>query len=213
MPCWIVAGFNHWPVGDSLYGGHEDSVWRRSCTHSQRPSQTGKQSIFVTKPSHRSVQKDYLFFLFVCFGQQDLKSLSFWKITARIYTLVESDNSRFKTEHQAANLPVLLAAQSAVLDRGLQIAGLSWSDDLPPRRVRIFSPRLLSKSEPSMCRPLHKMGGGVNDLHCYATHSRGVLKPRNSWLQQSVHHFISGHEDEQLDSRWDPGDAASPRSL
>ena len=35
-----------------------------------------------------------------------------------------------------------------------------------------------------------------------------VLKPRNSWSQQSVHHFIRGHEYEQLDSHWDPGDAS-----
>ena len=64
------------------------------------------------------------------------------------------------------------------------------------------------KSEPSMCRQLREMGGGVDDLHCCATHSRGVLKPGNSWSQQSVHHFIHGRQDEQLDSRWDPGDAS-----
>ena len=34
------------------------------------------------------------------------------------------------------------------------------------------------------------MGRGVNDLHCCATHSCGVLKPGNSWSQQSVHHCL-----------------------
>ena len=34
------------------------------------------------------------------------------------------------------------------------------------------------------------------------------LIPGNSWSQQSVHHFICGHQDEHLDSRWDPGDAS-----
>ena len=36
-----------------------------------------------------------------------------------------------------------------------------------------------------MCRQLLEMGGGVDDLHCFA----------------SVHHLIRGHQDEQLDSR------------
>ena len=87
-------------------------------------------------------------------------------------------SSRFLTGQQAANLPVLLAAWSAVLDRGRQTGGLFWSADLQPRRVHLFPPRLLSKSEASMCR--REMGGGVNDLHCCATHSWGVLKPGNS---------------------------------
>ena len=30
-----------------------------------------------------------------------------------------------------------------------------------------------------MCRPLREVGGGVDDMHCCATHSRGVLKPGN----------------------------------
>ena len=59
-----------------------------------------------------------------------------------------------------------------------------------------------------MCWLLREMGGGVDDLHSCATHSRGGLKPGNSWSQQSVHHFIRGRQDEQLDSRWDPGDAS-----
>ena len=53
---------------------------------------------------------------------------------------------------------------------------------------------------------------GVDDLHCCLTHSRGILKPGDSWSQPSVHHFIWGHQDE-LDSSRDPGDAASPRPL
>ena len=31
-----------------------------------------------------------------------------------------------------------------------------------------------------MCRPLREVGTGVNDLHCSATHSRGVFKPGNT---------------------------------
>ena len=58
------------------------------------------------------------------------------------------------------------------LDRGWQIGGLFWSANFPPP--------LLSKSELSMCRPLCEMGGGVDDMHCYAGHRRGVLKPGNS---------------------------------
>ena len=100
--------------------------------------------------------------------------------------------SRFLTEHQAANLPVLLAAQSAVFDRGRQIGGLLWSANFPPRRVRLFLPRLLSKNEAAMCQPLREVSGGVDDHWC-GTHSRGVLKPGNGWSQQSVHHFICRH--------------------
>ena len=66
------------------------------------------------------------------------------------------------------------------LDRGRQIVGLLWSADFPPRRQHLFPPRLLSKNEASMCRPLCEVGGGVDDLHCSATHSQGVLKPGNS---------------------------------
>ena len=68
----------------------------------------------------------------------------------------------------------------AFLDRGQQIGGQLWSADFPPRRLHIFPPHLLSKNEAEMCRPLHEVAGGVDDLHCSATHSRGVLKPRNS---------------------------------
>ena len=71
-------------------------------------------------------------------------------------------------------------SRSAVLDRGRQIGGLSWSANFPPRRVHLFPPHLLSKNEAEMCWPLHEVGGGVNDLHCCTTHNRGVLKPRNS---------------------------------
>ena len=49
-----------------------------------------------------------------------------------------------------------------------------------------------------MSQQLREMGGGVD----------GVLKPGNSWSQQSVHHFIHGCQDEQLESRWDVGDAS-----
>ena len=50
---------------------------------------------------------------------------------------------------QAANLPVLLVARSAVLDRGWQIGGLFWSADLLPRRVHLFLPRLLDEQPDS----------------------------------------------------------------
>ena len=56
-----------------------------------------------------------------------------------------------------------LAARSVVLDRGWQIGGLFWSVNFPPRRVHLFPPRLLSKNKASMCRPLHEVGGGVDD--------------------------------------------------
>ena len=66
-----------------------------------------------------------------------------------------------------------------------------WFIILPPQKVLLlFPPPFLWKSEMSMFRPLCEVGGGVDDLHCCATHSRGVLKPGNSWSQQSVHHFI-----------------------
>ena len=114
---------------------------------------------------------------------------------------------------QSTKLPICPSIWSAVLDRGRQIGGLFWPADFPPRREHLFPPHLLSKNQAEMCRPLREVGGGVNDLHCCAIHSRGVLKPGNSWSQQSVHHFIRGHQDEQVDSCRDPGDAASPRSL
>ena len=88
--------------------------------------------------------------------------------------------------------------------------GLLWSTNLTPQRIRLFPPPFLCKSETSMCRQLREMGGGVDDVHRCATHSRGVLKPGNSWWQQSVHHFIRGRQDEQLDSQ---EMLASPRSL
>lgn len=45
---WFVclAGFNYWPIGDTFNGGNEDSMWRGTCTHSQRNSKTGNQSVF-----------------------------------------------------------------------------------------------------------------------------------------------------------------------
>ena len=63
------------------------------------------------------------------------------------------------------------------------------------RRVHLFPPRLLSKNEASMCRQLCEMGGGVADVHCCATHSRGVLKPGGKQLitavSPSLHPWIS----------------------
>ena len=53
------------------------------------------------------------------------------------------------------------------------------------------------------------MGGGVDDVHCCATHSREVVKPGNSWSQQSVHRFVRGRQDEQLESHRDLGDATA----
>ena len=128
------------------------------------------------------------------------------EIVKSMYTLQKHVRSKqivfavsrsFKTDHRATNLPVLLAAWSAGLYRARQIGVLFGSADFPPRRVHLFPPRLLSKNEAEMCR--REVGGGVNDLHCCATHSQGVLKPGNSWSQQSVHHFICGRQDEQLD--------------
>ena len=91
-------------------------------------------------------------------------------------------NNSFYSGQQAANLAVLFAARSMDLDRGRYIGGLFWSANLPPRRVRFFPPQVLtlSISKPSMCRPLREMGRGVDDVHCCATLSRGVLKPGNS---------------------------------
>ena len=122
-------------------------------------------------------------------------------------------NSRFSTGQQAANFTILFVARSADLGGKRWIRCLFWYANWPPRSVHFFPTPRRSKSETSTCRYLREMGGGVDDLHCCATHSWGVLKPGNSWSQQSVHHFIRGRQDEQLDSRWDPGDAASPQSL
>ena len=58
-------------------------------------------------------------------------------------------------------------------DRGRQIEVLFLSADFLPRRVHLFPSRLLSKNKAAMCRPLREVGGGVDDLHCCATHSRG----------------------------------------
>ena len=75
-------------------------------------------------------------------------------------------HSCFYPGQQAANLPVLLAARSAVLDRGQQIGGLFWSAYFPPQRVHLFPPHLLSKNEASMCRPLCGMGEVSSALLC-----------------------------------------------
>ena len=48
--------------------------------------------------------------------------------------------------------------------------------------------------------------GSTVELRCYVT----VKMVRTD---MAVHDFICGCEDEQLESCWDPGDAASPRSL
>ena len=88
---------------------------------------------------------------------------------------------------QAANLAVLFAARPVDLDKG----GILRVCFGPP-------PPLLCKSKPSVA---------WDGQRC------GVLKPGNSWSQQSVHHFTCGLQDEQLDSSRDPGAAASPRSL
>ena len=122
---------------------------------------------------------------------------------------VDTTSSRSYPGQQAANLGILFAARSANLDGPRYIGDLFWSANMMPRRVHFFH------------------------LHCYVNPSRrfssngrrcqwpallcdpqpGSLKPGNSWSQQSVHHVIHGRQDEQLDSCWDPGDAASPRSL
>ena len=99
-----------------------------------------------------------------------------YSITSALHDYI----SRLHIGQPAANSAVLFASRSADLDRGRYIGGLLWSADLPPRRVHLFPPPLLSKSETSMCWQLRAMGGGVDDVHCYATHSRAVLKPGNS---------------------------------
>ena len=117
--------------------------------------------------------------------QEEKKAGLWWKYVEKV--------NIYYSGQQAANLAVLFVAASADLDSRLYIGGLFWSTNLTPLREHLFPPQLRCKSEPSMCRPLREMGGGVGDLHCCATHSRGVLKPGNSWSQQSVHHFIHGH--------------------
>ena len=92
--------------------------------------------------------------------------------------------NRFCTGQRAANLAVLFVARSADLDRRREIGGLFWSTNLTPRSVHLFPPPLLCKSETSMCQQLREMGGGVDVVRCCETHSRGVLKPGNSWSQQ-----------------------------
>ena len=110
----------------------------------------------------------------------------------------EGINSCFYSGQQAANVAVLFTARSTDLDSRWYSGGLFCYGNLTPRRVRLFPPPLLCKSEPSMCRPLHEMGGGVDDLHCRVTHSRGVLKPGSSWSQQSV----QGHKVITVIARW-----------
>ena len=44
----------------------------------------------------------------------------------------------FAACHSPTNLPILLVARSAFLDRGRQIWGLLWSAVFPPRRVHLF---------------------------------------------------------------------------
>ena len=63
------------------------------------------------------------------------------------------------------------------------------------------------------CRAGITLLGVLNPSPIFEEEEKGVLKPGNSWSQQSVHHFICRRQDERLDSRWDPGAAASPRSL
>lgn len=42
MSYWLVVGFDHWPVGNSFHGSHENSVWRCTSAHSQRTPQAGR---------------------------------------------------------------------------------------------------------------------------------------------------------------------------
>ena len=81
--------------------------------------------------------------------------------------------------------------------RGYRQRAANWGSVVVRRfsasGVHLFLPLLLSKNEAETCRPLREMGGGVDDLHWCVTHSQGVLKPKNSWSQQSVHHFIHRH--------------------
>ena len=116
---------------------------------------------------------------------------------------LKANISHFYTGQQATNLAVRFAARSMDLDR--RWWGLFWFANMGDT---FLPPPLLCKSELSMCRQWREISQGVDDVHCCVTHSRGVLKPGNSWSQQSVHHFIRRRQDEQLDSRWDPGDAS-----
>ena len=68
--------------------------------------------------------------------------------------------------------------KSTDLDIRWYIGSMFWSANLTPRRVHLFPPPLLCKSEPSMCWQLFEMGKGVDDLHCRVSHSWGVLKTR-----------------------------------
>ena len=117
-------------------------------------------------------------------------------------------NGRFYTGQHAVNLPVLFAARSADLDRGRFL-----SANFPPWRVHLVPPSLLSKNEAAMCWPLCEMCGGVDDLHCCVTHSRGVLN------QDTADHniqSITSPTDVKM-SNWTAGEIqemlASPRSL
>ena len=83
-----------------------------------------------------------------------------------------SNYSCFYTGQQAANLAVVFAARSTNLDRPQYTGGLFWSANMTPRGVHFLPPPLLCKSKSSMSRQLREMDGGVNDMHCCATHSR-----------------------------------------
>ena len=115
----------------------------------------------------------------------------------------------YQTERKAAYLAVVFAARSGFRQKTVNWESvLVWQFAASESTLITFMSPLPSNSKMSMCRQLCEMGGGIDDVHCCATHSREVLKQGNSWSQQSVHHFICRHQDERLDSRWDPGDAS-----
>ena len=64
-----------------------------------------------------------------------------------------------------------------------------------------------------MCRPLREVGGGVSDLHCSATHSRGVLNQETA--DRSSQSIISSADVKM--NNWTAAEIqemlASPRSL
>ena len=150
-------------------------------------------------------------------GSETRLSLSLWttqhvSIVISIFKPIQSIVV-FYTGLQAANLAAIFVATSVDLDRRRYIGGMFWSANLTPGREHFFPLPLLCKSEPSMCQHLCEVGGGVNDLHCCATHSRGVLKPRNSWSQQSVHHSSTDIKMNNWTAAEIQEMLASPRSL
>ena len=82
-------------------------------------------------------------------------------------------------------------ARSTNLDRWRYTECLSWSANMTPRRVHFLPPPLQCKSKSLMCRQLHDMSGGVDDVHCCANHSR-------QFWNQLITAFSSSHHPRML---------------